>query len=216
MSYTFSKYIRSSARGFTLVELIVAVGIFTSVITIATGALFSAQAVNAKLEQTRVILDGVNLAAEIMSRDIRYGSNFHCTNNKSDPTYLLRKSCAHPTGNSVLLFKPSIALPGSTDSLQDRIAYYLVDGVLYRDEMPYGALVRTSQVTSIDADVEDLTFFVVGANSSSGNSDDGSLSDYDQPLITFTLSGVTVPTRAITQPVRFSVQTSVSSRGLDN
>jgi prepilin-type N-terminal cleavage/methylation domain-containing protein len=33
-------------RGFTLVELLVTMAIFISVITIATGALYSAQAVN--------------------------------------------------------------------------------------------------------------------------------------------------------------------------
>ena len=198
-------------RGFTLVELMVTIAIFTSVMTIATGALFSAQALNTKLQETQTILDEVNLSIQIMSRDIRYGSQFYCTNNETDPSAVVpgaRHSCPYPTGFGALLFKPTDTLSGTTDSTQDRVAYFVSNGILYKTEYPYGGTPQTYQITSQDIHINTLMFYVVGAENSS--------TDYNQPLITFVVSGVTIPTKPSIQPVDFNVELSVSARGLDN
>jgi type II secretory pathway component PulJ len=199
----------SSVPGFTLVELLVTMAVFITVITIATGALFSAQVVNTRLEQTQAILDGVNLATEIMVRDIRYGSLFYCDTALPNPIVQTRRECAYPSRGTVLVFRPTIGLSGSTDPRQDRVAYYLVGGILYKNEYPYGSLVRTKQITSNDVNIQSLSFYSMGLQNTSN-------SDLNQPLITLVLSGVTIPKKAVIQPVSFSVQTSASSRMLDN
>ncbi len=211
-------------RGFTLVELLVSMAIFTSVITIATGALFSAQSVNVKLEQTQNILDGVNLATEVIVRDIRYGEKFHCDTAvpASLPVTPNRLSCSYEltSGGSVLIFKPSVPLTGSTVALTslDRVVYYLSSaGVLYKDEYADGVIANkvTYQITSPDVKVARLLFYVSGADCSIAGCYSGPQPDLDQPLITLVMWGVTVPSKGSTPPVSFSIQTSISPRGLD-
>lgn len=200
--------IRSSLPGFTLVELLVTMAIFIGVITIATGALFSAQSVNTRLEQTQKVLDGVNLATEVIVRDMRYGSDFYCDTSLPSNPPMTRRQCAYPNGGTVLIFKPTIPLSGSTNPDNDRVAYYLSNGMLYKNEYPSGGAVMTKQITSSDVNVQKLSFYSSGlANIAS--------SDYNQPLITFVLSGITIPLKRNVQPVSFSVQTGASSRTLD-
>lgn len=200
-------------RGFTLIELLVTMAIFITVITIATGALFSAQAVNVRLEQTQMILDEVNLATEVMVRDIRYGTTFYCDTALQSPLPASRHSCRYPDKGSVLIFRPAIQLAGSANQVDDRVAYYVSGGILYKNEYPSGGEVVTFQLTSSNISINDLSFFVTGAlpkDTGEGGTDN------DQPLVTIVLSGVTVPLRTSVSPVPFSVQTSASSREVDN
>lgn len=203
-------------RGFTLIELLVSMAIFITVITIATGALFSAQAVNVRLQQTQAILDEVNLAAEVMIRDVRYGAIFYCDTTLPTPVPMTRKSCIYPNGGGVLIFRPVLSLLGSTNRLNDRVAYYVENGTLYKKEYPSGGAERTLQMTSTGIDVNNLTFFATGAQSMTGTNDYSSLSDINQPLVTIIMSGVTIPLKRSVTPVSFSIQTSASSRGVDN
>jgi len=194
-------------RGFTLVELLVVLALFTTVITIATGALFSAQAINTKLQQTQIILDGVNLATEQMVRDIRYGSIFYCA--ASIPGSIPdRQNCAYPNGNTVLMFKPPTGLTANNSS-NDRVVYYLSNGMVYRREYPEGVAGTAVQITSSDVTIDKLLFYVKGAQSTSA-------SEYIQPVVTLVISGVTKPVQEYITPVRFSVETTISTRKLDN
>lgn len=207
-------------KGFTLIELLVTMAIFINVITIATGALYSAQAVNTRLEQTQTVLDGVNLATEVIVRDIRYGSNFYCDNSLSVPTPVptLRKSCPYASGGgNILVFKPTTPLVGSTDPTADRVAYYLSNGILYKNEYPSGGTMKTYQITASNVSIGTLAFYATGLNSSLGSPsvDYASTADNNQPLITLIISGVTIPQKKSVQPVTFSLETSASSRTLD-
>lgn len=196
-----------SPRGFTLVELLVTLALFTMVITLAVGALFSAQAINSKLQQTQVILDGVNLATELIARDVRYGSSFYCSNGTSSPVASLpRLSCSE--GNTVLLFKPAIPLSAS-NSLNDRVAYYLANGALFKQEYPEGnAASSPLQITTSDVTITSLTFRVIGAEAVPA--------DYNQPIVTISIAGVTRPAKQGVEPVHFTLQTSSTSRVPDN
>jgi prepilin-type N-terminal cleavage/methylation domain-containing protein len=205
-------YTTPHLRGFTLIELLVTMALFTFVITIATGALFSAQAINTRLEQTQNVLDGVNLATELMVRDIRYGSNFYCASGNSVPLPLptTRQDCAYPTGGSVLVFRPTAGLTGSTDVSQDRVAYFLSNNILYKTEFPFGGSSRTSQITTDSVKINTLTFFAKGLPTSLDTS-----ADYNQPVVTTVISGTTVPPKASVAAVNFTIETSASARTLD-
>lgn len=208
--FTYLK-IKKGVKGFTLVEMLISMAIFTSVITIATGALFSAQAINARLEQTQLILDGVNQAVEVIARDIRYGSEFHCdTVIPQSSVPMNRTSCPYSNGGNVIVFKPAVSLPNSNFSANDRIAYYLSNGIVYKDEYKEGDISNkiTYQITPSDVNISNLSFYVTGAeNNASGN--------LTQPLVTLVVYGLTTPARKNIQPVQFTIQTSVSARALD-
>lgn len=201
---------KTSVKGFTLIELLVTMAIFIGVITIATGALFSAQAVNTRLEQTQAILDGVNLATEIVVRDMRYGSYFYCDTTLPSTPPTTRRECPYPSGGTVIIFKPTLPLSGTTDPAGDRVAYYLSNGILYKNEYPYGGSMATKQITASDVNIQKFSLYTTGLQSTSGGSPDN-----NQPLLTMVISGVTIPRKISTQPVSFSVQTSASSRTLD-
>jgi prepilin-type N-terminal cleavage/methylation domain-containing protein len=203
---------KHSVPGFTLIELLVTIAIFTFVMVIATGALVSAQTINVRLQQTQTVLDGVNLSTEMIVRDIRYGSNFYCTTGSSVPTPLPsgRLDCVYPSGGSVLVFTPNVALAGSGDKTQDKVAYFLSGGILYKTEFPFGTQSRTYQITTTDVRVNQLAFFVKGSKNSLDVSGDS-----NQPIVTVTIAGTTVPPKQNIQPVKFTIQTSASTRTLD-
>ncbi len=218
ISIYLHRYKKSSKRGFTLVEILVVLGLFSSVMVIAAGALLTTQSVNVKLQETQSILDNVNLSMETMTREIRYGSVFHCNITLSTASSSLRKSCPfEDDGGTVLFFRPN-----TMTNEEDRVAYYLSsNGVLYKDEYIGGAT-TTYQVTGDDVTIKSLVFYVKGANTVSGvNEDVADVHDYLQPLITVTLAGETKPVKRLSSAtsagvVKFTVQTSISSRELDN
>ena len=193
-------------NGFSLIELLIAVSIFSIISVIAMGALYSVQNVNTRTQQTQMILDGMNLSMEEMVRDIRYGDIFNCGTDSSNLSLVtIRNDCnVSVTLGNVLVFKPS----GSASD-NDRIAYYLSnDGHIMRWS---SSTATNSQVTAGDVNIKTLHFFV----EDTGSVQD-STPDYEQPLITIIVSGVTVPPKSSVLPVKFNLQTSVSARRLDN
>lgn len=216
MKYIFKLKFKISTKGFTLIELLVVIGLFTTVMTVAVGALFTAQSINTKLQQTQVILDGVNLTIEQMVRDIRYSSSFYCTDgediilNKDIPQAMPdQKDCLYPsvTGNTVLVFKPV----NSSVSSSDRSAYYLSNGAIYKKDFPGGDKSQTAiQITSPSIKVDNLSFYVKGSGKSVGVTP-----DYLQPVVTISIAGVTQPTQPQVTPVNFTIQTTSSSRKID-
>ena len=223
---------RIALKGFTLVEILVVLGLFSSVMTIAVGALLSAQSINVKLQDSQSVLDNMNLSVETMSREIRYGSEFHCDDTLEialqTASSSLRKDCqfvdATSGGGAVLIFKPN------NFTSDDRVAYYVSEqGVLLKDEYIGGAT-TTYQITSDSVTIRSLVFYVTGAYTLSGTTKNAvNANDFDQPLITVTIDGETKPVKKYLQTiagegsakrnikaVRFTLQTSVSSRILDN
>jgi prepilin-type N-terminal cleavage/methylation domain-containing protein len=204
----------SSIRGFTLVELLVVLGLFSSIATLALGALFNAQSVNARLQETQAILDNINLSSQTITRDIRFGSDFYCAQSLPIPALVptVRKNCIFGTPpGTVLIFKASDA-----EGDLDRVAYYVSNGVLYKNVYQYLATTTVLQMTSDDVNITSITFNVSGAQTSTGSNDDANEVDYQQPLIKMLISGVTRPAKASTPPASFDLETVVSAREIDN
>lgn len=65
-------------KGFSLIELIVALGIFTSIITVLLGALIVTMNSARHSRALRTAMDNVNFAMESMTRSIRMGTNYYC------------------------------------------------------------------------------------------------------------------------------------------
>lgn len=69
---------RSAGKGFTLVELIVAVGIFALLMVLSVGALLAIVSANKNAQGIRSAVDNLNFSLETMARTIRTGSNYNC------------------------------------------------------------------------------------------------------------------------------------------
>ncbi len=68
----------NSRNGFTLVELIISVGLFVTVITIGLGAVLSIFDANSKSQSVSSVMNNLNYSLDSMTRDIRFSSKYHC------------------------------------------------------------------------------------------------------------------------------------------
>ncbi len=66
--------------GFTLLEMIVSMGIFTIVAVIAVGSLVRITSLNRQAQSMQAAINNINYILESMSREMRVGSAFHCMN----------------------------------------------------------------------------------------------------------------------------------------
>lgn len=231
MNYFHLKSKHTKIKGFTLVEMLVVLGLFSFIMTLATGVLYTTQSINVKLQGVQVVLDNVNVSMDIMTRDIRYGTNFHCGGGQTssqieqETEISLRKDCAYQTtglehGGKFLFFKPIDAVNDA-----DRVAYYASTtasgSVILKDEYIKNETTgltstTTYQITADDVKIKSLIFYVVGANTTGGANTVSGVGDLIQPIITVTLAGETIPIARNASSTKFTIQSSISSRVLDN
>lgn len=76
--FNFNK--QKNQQGFTLVEIMVAVSIFTIVVTVGMGALLTVNNAYGKSKDTRQAVASVSSAIEYMLREMRTGHSFICDN----------------------------------------------------------------------------------------------------------------------------------------
>ncbi len=160
--------IKTRTKGFTLVELIVALGLFSVVSTIAIGSLLALIDNNRQLRGDQALITNVGFVLDMMSRDIRTGINYYCDTvppgQQGNSAFLpssngdLVRDCSAPSGADAqpnhwqgLSFSSTESLVAGTD---DRIVYYYDRGanMLFRrvnDDAPQ-ALV-SDQIEIVDA-----------------------------------------------------------------
>ena len=68
----------SKKQGFTLVEMIVSLGVFSVVVTIAVGALLVLISSNEQLQKEQSVMTNLSFAIDSMTREIRTGRNYFC------------------------------------------------------------------------------------------------------------------------------------------
>lgn len=70
--------INSKNKGFTLVEVMVAVGLFALVLSMSLGAITQVFSVNKKAQMMSVIMGDLSSSLEVMTTQMRYGSGHTC------------------------------------------------------------------------------------------------------------------------------------------
>lgn len=139
-------FLKKKEKGFTLVELMVAISLFIIVMTISLGSILSVFDSNRKSKALKAALTNINLAMESMSREMRFGSVYHC----GSGTVTNPQDC--PTGNqSIFSFL-------SSDNIQ--ITYRLTNGSLEK-QVGGGSFI---QVTGPEVNIQDLDFYTIGSN----------------------------------------------------
>ncbi len=213
--------IRVSA-GFTLMELMIAVGLFSIIVIVGAGALLNTNFVRKNTETVRAVVDNLNFVMEDMSRNIRLGSTYSCDNGggyyndatgqffsplpMTIPTSATPESC--PNGSGIFSFERVEGDPGNED---DQSGYAFVtsdfDGdlraKLYKT-IDGGSTWLLLTPPEVLLDPLHSGFTVVGSN------DDA---DLIQPLIVIRLSGQVLYKDKITP---FSIETSISQRLLES
>lgn len=196
-------FLKLNRKAFTLIELLVSLTIFSFVVVMAIGALYSAQNYSAKAQESQVILDGLNFTMEIMSREIRYGTNFYCDPNPSgdipNSDQIGKNDCFGPELGKVLFLQPN--------NKTSRVVYYLDGRTIKRKDFA-NSPATVEDVTSPDINVESFNFYVKGSNGIG-------LSNYDQPRITVIIAGKTIPNNVNIKPTLFRIQNTITQRVLD-
>lgn len=67
------------SRGYTLIELIIAVGLFAVVMTLASGAYMVMIDLTRQAQNKATGIDNLSFALETMTRNIRTGTNYSCS-----------------------------------------------------------------------------------------------------------------------------------------
>ncbi len=73
---------RPTTAGFSLIEMIVSLGIFSIIVTTAVGALLVLISANQRLQGEQSVMTNLSFALDSMTREIRTGYNYYC-----DSTY---------------------------------------------------------------------------------------------------------------------------------
>lgn len=190
---------KKNIQGFTLIEVMVSVSIFTVIITTGIGALLNVtQSYNVAREK-KAVADNLNFMMEGVTRELRLGSMYEsgATNSGSDS------------------FDPN-PQNGKDDSIGFRVArgddirgqymiYRLEDGVVrrYRYDTSNNLIAIDSLNDVNSVVIDEIDFTVVGTTSGS--------SDGQQPLVWIRIKAYP----ATDDSVELSLQTLVSQRVLD-
>ncbi len=186
----------NSWRGFTLVEMIVAVAVFSIVMTVSVGALLALVDANRKAQSLKSVIDNLNFAVENMSRNIRVGTRYHCDASVF-PTGAIDAPQNCPAGGALLAFE---AHDGDPSSSSDQVVYRFRGSSIERS-LDGGT--SFLPITAPEVSISNLTFYLTGASGS----------DSIQPLVTITMHGTAgVNDRTRTE---FNLQVTVSQRLID-
>ncbi len=188
MKYSHTAPERSQARGFTLLELIVSIGLFTIVVTIAMTAYLSLIALDRKARATNDLVTNLSFTIENMSRNIRTGTGYVCGGFGSGP------NCWGGTGSNKFSF---------VDVQNQQTTY------LFTAAGAVASCVGTSICNDISATtltdprirITNLRFYTQGVGTGDGL----------QPRVLFTISGTITPDARAT-PVTFTIESSATQR----
>lgn len=70
-------------RGFSLIEMLVSIALFAIVVTTSVGTLLVLVDANAKSQSVQIAINNLSFAVDVMTRQLRTGTDFHCDNNQA-------------------------------------------------------------------------------------------------------------------------------------
>ncbi len=125
--------------GFTLVELIISVGIFSLLMVLSVGALLAVVSANKNAQGIKSAVENLNFSLETMARTIRSGSNYVCEDTNSDG------KCNH-----ISFYDRSGAYEVFNENVGVKIDYYLYGATLMRTVSGANPVAMTSSDVSVN------------------------------------------------------------------
>ena len=177
-------------RAFTLVEVLVSLSVFSLVMLIATGSIFTIVDANKKSHALKSVMTNLNFALESMAREIRVGTAFVCPSTGGDcPT----------EGSSSFRFVSNrdLDLVGGNDPVE----YAFSNGRIFKQR--FGIDASPVPITAEEIVITHMMFYVIGSGSG----------DLKQPRVVMVISGYvgTGKTKST-----FNIQTAISQRSIDS
>ncbi len=185
----------STTRGYTLLELIVSIGIFSLVMLAATGAYITLIDLDRHARATNDVVSNLSFAVDSMSRAVRTGTEYRC----------------NETGYNCF----NINAPGQSLQFKDEngrtIVYRLVGGQIEARITPLTGSAYTSKLTDPRITIQTLSFFVRGVGTPGGSP--AETAPYIQPQVTFVIAGSMEAGKGKT--VNFSIEGGATQRVLE-
>lgn len=168
---------RGPQAGFTLIEMVVAVALFSIVMLVAGATLLSLVYANRKAQALQSVINNLNVSLDGMVRNIREGSNYNCRT-------ATHGDCSG--GGTIIYFTPygggsdwAYALCTNTGSGWDIVTSEQSGQVYSLCENLNSGWVP---ITSPEVEIQDLTFYVTGTKPASQGGT-------QQPEVVFTMKG---------------------------
>lgn len=177
-------------QGFTLIELIVSMALFTIILTAALGGLLMVIDANRQAKAIKLVVNNLNLATEGMSRELRVGGNFCETDNADNNP---DASCNNTSGVDTMYF--------TTDRGDESSSFRLNNQGVERRIGPSPAN-DYLKLTGSDVVIDDLVFYIRGVG----------YGDSEQPSVLIVLNG---HINQADERIDFYVQSLVSQRQLE-
>lgn len=208
-------------KGFTLLETLVSVSIFTIVITVGLSALLNANSLDHKSKDLRAIIDNLSFIMEDISRNIRVGTHYRCYDATAAwdgtdyglPQIEEPRSCTGTVGAGAeaIAFEPSNGVDGNP---LDQWVYKLENGNIYKSE-DGGSSAGFSELNKPGEIIINSfsTFSVTGAEDPPPTGICNASNDCQQPLIIIKISGY-INYKGTQTP--FALQNTISQRFGDN
>ena len=196
----------TNISGFTLIEVLVSMSLFTVVVTMSVGTLLVLIDSNAKQQGVQAVVTNMSFALDSMTREIRTGYFYYCgsasgalpstvTNTVSDT-----RDCSG--GNTALVITESgDSLTASAGSR--RIAYRF-NSAEHSIQRRLGTTGVWQNITAAEVSVESLLFVVTGTDR---------LPDIITPTVTIFVNGTMGTVDGL--DTQFNMQTTVTQQVLD-
>jgi len=163
-------------RGFSLIEVLVSLSIFTVVMTISVGVLMVLIDANARAQNIQSVMTNVSFALDSMTREIRTGSDYYCGAASALPVSGETISNCMTGGAALSFNEGGQSLTEDTPNDSRRIGIRLNAGTLERRLGNGDGDANTNEdedwapLTSPDITITDLKFYVSGATRADGES----------------------------------------------
>jgi prepilin-type N-terminal cleavage/methylation domain-containing protein len=190
---------RNAHKGYTLLELIVSVGIFSVVMLAATAAYLSLISLDRQARATTDVVTNLSFALDSMAREIRAGKLYACNDSSTVVNCGYAQYGTNP-GNS-FSFTDGRASPR-------RVVYSVnTNNQLVAALTPVsGGPTVTYPITDSRIRIDKLNFYVKGVGTTGGEA-------AVQPQVLFVISGVMQVSP--TEQTSFSIQSSATQRLLE-
>lgn len=196
--------------GFTLIEMMVSVTIFSIVMLVSVASILAIVEANRKAQSLKSIVNNLNFTMETISRNVRVGTTLHCfvAGNGAIPNTVASGPQDCNAGGDALALEAQFGVSGDPD---DQVVYRLYDGTIYRHvglpglppTASSGAGSIAVPLTAPEVTIEHMRFFVDGNTLNA---------EGEQPRVRITIQGYAEVGRERT---KFNLQTTVVQRILD-
>jgi len=194
-------------RGFSLIEVLVSLSIFTVVVTISVGSLMVLITANSRAQNMQSLMTNISYSLDSMTRELRTGADYYCATFASLPvTGATVSDCT--SGSSAVSFNEGGQSLTSGASSR-RIAFRLQNGTIERrlgngdGDSNVNEAADWMSVTSPDIEITDLRFHVTGT----------SRADVSTPTVTLYLKGFAGENDG--SRAEFNIETTVVQHLLD-